>query len=72
MLVVVCCGYVLVLGCGCVVTRFGFGVVLDLPVQDLVSEGAKHLFSLCEMRHFSPVHNRLQLLQTVRLQYIRR
>jgi len=36
-------------------------------VQDLVSEGAKHLFSLCEKRHFTPVRNRLRLIRTVRL-----
>ena len=34
------------------------------------SEGAKHLFSLCEKRHFAPVQNCLWLLQTVRLQFI--
>ena len=38
-----------------------------LIAQDLVSEGAKHLFSLCEKRHFTPVRNRLRLIRTVRL-----
>ena len=39
--------------------------------KNLVSEGAKHLFLLCEKRHFAPVQNRFRLLRTVRLQYIR-
>jgi hypothetical protein len=52
------------------VARFGFGVVSNFAVvQDPVLEGAKHLFSLCEKRHFAPVRNRLRLIRTVRLQY---
>jgi hypothetical protein len=35
--------------------------------QDLVLEGATHLFSLCEKRHFTPVRNRLRLIRMVRL-----
>ncbi len=54
------------------VARFGFGVVSNFAVeQDLVLEGVKHLFSLCEKRYFAPVKNRLQLIRTVQLQYIR-
>jgi len=33
--------------------------------QDSVSEGAKHLFSLCEKRYFVPVQNCLRLIRTV-------
>ena len=33
--------------------------------QDSVSDGAKHLFSLCEKRYFAPVQNRLRLIRTV-------
>ena len=54
------------------VVRFGFGVVSNFTVeQDLVLEGVKHLFSLCEKRYFASVQNRLRLIRTVRLQYIR-
>jgi hypothetical protein len=50
------------------VARFGFGVVSNFTVeQDLVSEGAKHLFSLCEKRYFAPFQNRLRLIWTVQL-----
>ncbi len=33
--------------------RFGFRVVQIFLLQDLVLEGAKHLFSLSEKRHFA-------------------
>ncbi len=50
------------------VARFGFGVVSNFAVvQDLVLEGVKHIFSLCEKRHFTPVRNRLWLIRTVQL-----
>ncbi len=50
------------------VARFGFGVVSNFAVeQDSVSEDAKHLFSLCEKRYFTPVRNRLRLIRTERL-----
>jgi hypothetical protein len=53
------------------VARFGFGVVSNFAVeQDSVSEGAKHLFSLCEKRYFEPVRNRLRLIRTERLQTV--
>jgi hypothetical protein len=32
-------------------------------------EGAKHLFSFCEKRNFTPVQNRIRLLPTVLLDY---
>jgi hypothetical protein len=45
-----------------------FGVVSNFAdAQDSVSEGAKHLFSLCEKRYFAPVQNRLRLIRTVQL-----
>jgi hypothetical protein len=34
-----------------------------------VSEGVKHLISLCEKIHFAPVQNHLLLLQTVQLHH---
>jgi hypothetical protein len=41
-------------------------IVTSNEIQaELVSEGAKHLFSLCEKRHFSPVRNHILLLRTV-------
>ncbi len=50
------------------VARFGFGVVLNFAIeQDLVSEGAKHLFSQSKKRYFAPVLNRLRLIRTVQL-----
>jgi hypothetical protein len=58
--------------CTHAVARFGIRVILNFAAaQDLVLEGTKHLFSLCEKRHFAPVRNRLQLIRTVQPQYIR-
>jgi hypothetical protein len=53
--------------CSCQIW-FRSGFELNFAIeQDSVSEGAKHLFSLCEKRYFAPVRNRLRLIQTERL-----